>query len=931
MHKQCLFLLISLFSISLSAQSVIPMDSSIRYGKLENGLTYYIRSNKQLENRADFYIAQNVGAILEEDYQNGLAHFLEHMAFNGTKNFPGKGIINYMESIGAQFGTNINAYTSLDETVYMLRSIPVHRAGIVDSALLILHDWSSFISLEAEEIDKERGVILEEWRTGAHANRRMWKESNKQKYPGSQYAKRDIIGDTAIINNFMHETLRDYYKKWYRPDLQALIIVGDISVDTVEMSIKKLFADIPAPVSRAPRPIYSIPNNASPIVSIVTDPEAKVSRLGIEYKHEPLADTFKKTTGYYTKLLINSLLGRMIESRFEEISADPTASFVGGYAEYGAIDRSKDAFQVMVVAKDGQEKQAFNAMLTEVQRLKKHGFLDTELERAKKELLAYYEKLYNERTNTKNANYVQEYIGHFLELEPIPSIEWEYERAPQYFNDSISLLVINQTLQNYITSNNIVVDISGPEKQKAQLPDKSMVLSSLNTIANTEVTPYSETTVNKTLLQKKLKAGSLVSEKAMESLQANELLLSNGIRIITKETTLKNDEILVACFSEGGYSLVKKVTDLPSAFFATNIVENNGLGAFSKIELSKHLAGKIATISPYISTYSEGFSGSSSVKDLETLLQLIHLYFSSPRKDDDAFDALMNKYKTVLINAETDPRKTFSDSINFLSANKHPLAGLITMATLEKVSQKTALNIFKQRFANPADFTFVFVGNIHKDSLLHLATKYLGSLKTSKKKEQWKDHYMRFPKGVQLSDFEKAMQVAKTSIYLQFNGEMAYSLSQKTHMDALADILDLRFTETIREDEGGTYGVRVKGSVSKTPIEEADLSIQFDTDKEKKDRLIDLIYNELETIQTNGPREADLQKVKLNLLKQHQENLEENGWWLKAISLYEKDKINLAADYTDAVNTLSVKSIQEFLKALLIQQNKLEIFMNPKQ
>jgi zinc protease len=925
----CSFLLTS-YAILMS-QELIPMDSPIRYGKLENGLGYYIRYNNKPEQRADFYIAQNVGAILEEDHQNGLAHFLEHMAFNGTKNFPEKTMLNYMETIGAQFGTNINAYTSLDETVYMLRQIPTIRPAIIDSCLLVLHDWSSFISLEDKEIDKERGVIREEWRTGAHANRRMWKEGNKLKYPGSQYAKRDIIGDTAVINNFTYDALRSYYKKWYRPDLQAIVIVGDIDVNQVESTIKRIFADITKPINPAERIVYQIPDNQEPIVSIVTDPEAKATSFGLEYKQTPLSDAFKKTVPSYYKSITNSLISTMLGNRFDEASQKPLCSFISGGAYYGDIARSKDAFQIEVRAKEGQEKKAFSDLLVEAQRVKQFGFTQAEFERAKTEMLASYEKSYNERDKQKSSSFVREYVGHFLHLEAIPGIAWEYETAKKAFQEEITLEKLNKTAQSYIAETNLVVDISAPQKEGVVLPTKEEVLVAISLSAKEKLSPYVEKINNNPLIPKQPKPGKIVKERYNDKLGTTEWLLSNGVKVILKSTKHKDDEVLFSAFSDGGISLVSKIADLPSAYLTDGIIDNNGLGKFSSIDLEKKLAGKIVSVSPNINEYTEGLSGKSSVKDIETLLQLSYLYFTAPRKDNDAFASQMSQFKTSLANAQKDPRLSFRDSISMFTANHHPRVVLMNVKTIEQAKQKTALKIYKQRFANPADFTYVFVGNINLDSIKPLVLAYLGGLKTNANRENWKDNNVRYPQGKKTCDFDREMKISKASVYIVFSGGMPYNLTNNVNLGALADILDIRYTESIREQEGGTYGVRVNTTVVNKPQEQATLSIQFDTDPAKGEKLVKLVYQQLDSIVANGPLDIDLQKVKLNLLKQYKESQEENGWWMGTISKYERDGINLATEYVDEVNKLSKESIKESLKALMIQQNRLEVFMGPKE
>ncbi len=929
--KIIVLLLFAGASVIAYSQQLIPMDTAIRYGKLDNGLTYYIRLNNEPEGRADFYIVQNVGAILEEDHQNGLAHFLEHMAFNGTKNFPDKGIINYIENIGGQFGRNVNAYTSLDETVYMLRNIPSSRQSIIDSCLLVLHDWSSFISLEDKEIDNERGVILEEWRTGAKANRRMWKESNKLKYPDSQYAKRDVIGDTAVINNFSYEALRSYYKKWYRPDLQAIVIVGEVDVDEVEKSIKQIFNDIPKSINPAERIIYTVADNREPIISIVTDLEAEFARIGLEYKKTAANDEYKKTEKHYTDLVRYSLITSMLSARFNENTTKPDASYVGAYANYGQIARLKDAFQAMVVPKEGLEKKAFEDMLVELERMRRYGFTADELSRTKKKVLASLEKAYNERDKTKSASYVREYTGHFLDLEPIPGIKWELEKTRQLFENEITLEELNKKAQALITEENLIVDITAPYKEGVKLPTREELLDMLIKSKTTEVVPYKEDIITEALFDETIKPGTLLEEKSIESLEIDEWKLSNGIKVLFKSTTNKADEIQFSAFSDGGISKVKKTKDLPSAYFATDIVENNGLDDFSAIDLKKMLAGKVVAVSPYISSYSEGMKGYSSIKDFETLLQLVHLYFTEPRKDKEAYASLISQYKTALANVESDPNKSFRDSVNWLSKNKHPRTVLLNTKLIEKVNQHKALKIYKERFKNPADFTFVFVGNINKDSVKSLILNYLGGLKTTNKKEKWVDNGFRYPKGKNDCEFEKEMQVSKTSVYYLLTQAMPYSFENKVHLGALADILDIRYTESIREKEGGTYGVRVSAGLTNQPVEQSSLSIQFDTDATKKDKLISLVFQELDSIVSNGPKEVDLIKVKKNLLKQHEENLEENSWWLSSIRLYEEDAINYVEDFPVVVANLNGKAIQEIAKVLLKDKNVLSVIMKSKE
>ncbi len=931
MKKQLFFALALGFCVSLGAQTAIPMDPAIRYGHLDNGLTYYIRHNTEPAERADFYIVQNVGAILEDDNQNGLAHFLEHMAFNGTQNFPGKAIINYMETIGVKFGANLNAYTSLDETVYLLKNIPTIRQSIVDSTIWVLHDWSGFLSLNGDEIDKERGVIREEWRTRGTADRRMWKESNRLKYPGSQYAKRDVIGDTAIINNFKYDELRAYYHKWYRPDQQALVIVGDVDVDAVEATIKRLFADIPKPVNPAKRIIYDIPDNTEPIVAIVTDPEAKYIIVEVDYKHRPMPDSVKLTTQGYDRDLENMLISSMLGDRFERLLLDKDCPFVQAMGYYGDITRSCDAFQVAAVAKEGKGKETFEALLKEIERMKRYGFTQPEFDRSKVKLLASFEKSYNERDKQKNASLVQEYTRNFLEAEPIPGIAWEYQYAQKALSGNIDLSRVNQTAQSYISPDNVIVSFTAPEKLKSTLPTESEVRSILTASAQQSVAAYTDKKVEKPLLSKKIKAGKVVKEYPYAIDGTTEWELASGIRVLIKPTDFKNDEILFRAVSEGGTSLIDKIDDLPSAMLADEIMASNGVGKLSNLELTQVLAGKIVSLRTNIGTYEESMRGSSSVKDLETLFQLIYLKFTAPRKDNKAFAVFKQSLQTVYANKQTDPNAAFGDTISAVISNHNPRVVSMNLATLEKVMQNKAYKIYKERFANPADFTFVFIGNINPDSIKPLVETYLGGMKTTDKRESWRDNNVRIPAGQLKKDFEQAMQVEKSSVYVLNSGNMIYDWKNKITLSVLSDILDIRYTESIREDEGGSYGVRTNASVTNRPQEQATLTIRFDTDPQKAEKLISIVWKELENIRENGPRSEDLEKVKQNLLKRYKEDQKENAWWRNAILAYERDGFNYSTQYESIVNGITADDIKQILQALMTQNNSIEIKMNPKK
>ncbi len=925
-----LLLLVVTTLVTAQPTQNVPVDPKVRYGKLPNGLTYYIRANKQPKNRAEFYIAQNVGAILENDNQNGLAHFLEHMAFNGTKNYPGKGIINYLESIGVKFGANINAYTSLDETVYNLSDVPTYRETIVDSALLVLHDWSGFISLEGAEIDAERGVIREEWRTGAGSERRMWKEANKQKYPGSQYAKRDVIGDTAVINNFAYKTIRDFYQKWYRPDLQAILIVGDVDVDKVEAKIKTMFADIPSKANAGERPVYEIQNNIEPIISYVKDAEARMTRIELEYKHDVLPAEVKLSVNGYMVGVVNQLISAMMANRFEEITQQANAPFVAGFAGYGDIVKSKDAFQMIAVPNEGRELEGLKALLLEAEKVKRFGFTNSELERAKTDLLKQIETAYNDRENQKNNSLVREYVRHFLSNEVIPGIEWEYQTL-QMVLPKLNVVNVNQMAKQYVTDENLIVSFMSPDKAAVKIPSKDEVLAAIAESKTIKLEAKTEENLNKPLIEKAPAAGKIKKIVKNEAYGTTEWTLSNGVKVILKPTKYKKDEILMSAFSEGGTSKVKDNADIYTATLASGIVANNGLATYSSIELGKMLTGKIANVNPNIATYEEGFTGNSSVKDFESMLQLVYLYFTAPRKDDNAYSAMMNMYKASLVNAATDPRRSFSDSVSVMLTNHHPRTVLMNLAALDKINQDKALEIFKQRFAVPADFTFVFVGNVDPENadFQKAVATYLGGLKSKKGGEKFTDLKIRKPKGKVNNTFAREMKVNKASNFILYSGSMPYSVQNRVIMSAIGSVLNMRYLESIREKEGGSYGVSVRGNLSNTPVNEASLMMQFDTDPEKQVKLLSIIHSEVDQIVKNGPRADDLQKTKENMLKKYTEDIENNNWWQASVVRYYQDKIDMLKDYKASVEALTPELIQKSLKSLVDQGNVLEVVMKP--
>ena len=931
--KKLLLSITLLCAAMVSAQEApekLPMDPEVRYGRLDNGLTYYIRHNEQPKQRAEFHIAQAVGAILEEDNQNGLAHFLEHMAFNGTQHFPGKGIINYFESVGVNFGGNINAYTSIDETVYRLSDVPTYREGIVDSALLVMHDWSCGLLLLDEEIDAERGVILEEWRTGRTAQRRMWKEMRALMYPGTQYAKRDVIGDTAVINNFEYRALRDYYHKWYGPDNQAIIVVGDINVDTIEAKIKALWADVPRRANYGERPIYTVNHNDKPLVAIVTDPEAQGTRITLEYKFDQLPEALQQTAQEYTLNMVRGLACDMFNNRMSDLSHDPNASFSGAGCYYGEVAKKMDAFMAVIIPKEGRETEAYNDLVYQLEKMHRYGFTNAELERVKNDKMTAMETYFNERNTRKNITLARECIRHFENGETMPGAQWEYEMT-QAFLPLIPLEKVNQLAQSLIHANPTIA-ISAPEKEGVHIPSPEAIVATIAAQGELAIEAPQEEKIDTELVKKAPHKGKIKSTKQNEELGYTEWTLNNGIKVVIKPTTFKADEILMQGFSKGGMTQVK-TEDLPSAKLATTIVGMSGIGTFTMPQLEKALAGKTVSVSPEIAENMERMNGSSTVKDLETMLQLTYLYFTAPRRDEEAYQTTMNLLHNQLVNRDKNPKAIFSDSVQMMASNHSDRTPIVNLQLMEKVSLDKALEIYKERFANPGDFTFVFVGNIDPSDakVQELICQWLGGLKTKKTHEEVIDHRVRVTPGMQKNYFTRKMETTTASNRIQYTSyDMPYSLANDLNMEMIGRILSTRYLESIREREGGSYGVATYGDMSILPVPRASLIMQFDTDPKKQERLMEIIHEEVQTIIKDGPLATDLQKEKESMLKDYQEDLENNKYWRSALYLYYMYGINNIRDYKPAVEAITAQTVQQTLKQLVSAGNVFEVVMFPE-
>lgn len=930
MRKIFILLLLAVTTLALAQQNPpLPLDPNVRTGKLENGLTYYIRQNKQPENRADFYIAQKVGSMQEEDNQAGLAHFLEHMAFNGTRNFPGKSMLNYLQDNGIKFGTNINAYTSFDETVYYISDIPTTNLNLMDSALLVLHDWSNAIALEEEELESERGVIREEWRTRGGAQQRLWDQLLPKMYPGSKYANRMPIGSIDVINNFKPEEIRAYYHKWYRPDLQGIIVVGDFDPDRMEQKVKALFSPILLEKERAEREWYPVPDNKEPLVATATDKEARSTQLMLFYKHDPLPEELKNTQmGYVSNYLLHAA-SSMMNQRFQEITQKPDAPFTMAYASDGDyfVAKTKDAWTVVAQSAEDKIDAALAAMIRETERVKKYGFTASEYEVARTNILKNLENAYNNRDKQRNSSYSQEYVRAFTDGEPIPGIAFEYQFM-QSFAPTIPVEAINQTLQQLITDENIVIAVTGPEKEGLVYPSEEELLAVLGNVRSEEIEAYAEQVINEPLITTPPVPGKIVKEEQHEAMDATVWTLQNGMKVILKETDFKDDEIIMTASSRGGYSQYAMQDPINSRLMS-NVMTLGGVGNFSATDLPKVLAGKTASARPSISLTTQDINGSSSIRDFETLLQLVYLYFTAPRKDADAFKSFIQRMETQLKNQEAEPMVAFSDSITAAIYGENPLTSRIKLTDLAQVDYDRIMEMYKQQFRNPGSFTFTFVGNVDAEKVRPVVEQYLASLPGEAVKDEFIRVPMAFNPGKVENIFTREMQNPKASVFNAITGTLERNMMNQILMSMFDQILDIVYTEKVREEEGGTYGVSSSGAISRYPEGQTVLQIMFDTDPEKREHLNGIILRELNEIATNGPRESDFIKVKEYMNKSYAENQKENRYWVNVLDQLYFYGEDMHTGYIEAVNAMTAKDIQLFSAELLSQGNLKTIIMIP--
>ncbi|QQL49554.1 M16 family metallopeptidase [Mucilaginibacter ginkgonis] len=850
----------------------IPVDPAVIIGNLPNGLTYYIRKNVQPKNRAELYLVNKAGSVLENDAQQGLAHFTEHMAFNGTRDFPKNQLVDYLQKSGVKFGADLNAYTSFDETVYQL-PLPTDSAKVFAKGFSILANWAGYVSFDTDQINSERGVVLEEERLrGKNAQQRLQQQWLPVVLNNSRYAQRLPIGKVDILNNFKPETIKSFYHDWYRPDLQAVVAVGDFDPKQVEQLIKQNFSALKNPAKEKLRTKYNVPFRAGTKVKIATDKEFPYTMAQIFIKHAKVEDNTE--TGYLRDIKV-ALFNAMLNNRLSELTQKADPPYLFGQVNYGGFLGGQDALTEFAVAKSADKlKTAIDAVLDETERAREFGFTETELARAKESTMTAMENQWRERDKTPSVSFVGEYQRNFLQKEPIPGINWEYNFYKQHLA-GIKLADINSLAGKFISDQNRDVIIMAADKDKDKLPAEATVLSWVN--SRNKVTAYVDNVSNKPLIEKLPAPGKVASESKDAAVGTTMLTLGNGVKVILKPTDFKNNEILIRGFSFGGTSLAPDA-DFVSDNFADGVIASSGVGQLTQIQLSKMLAGKNVSITPFINETTEGIAGSTSPKDLETALQLVYLYFTQPRKDADVWQSNVEQYRSVLQNRSLDPQSVFSDTVTAVLSN-HSFRRMTTTANqLDKVSLDKAYNFYKERFADAGDFTFTFVGNFDPEKIKPLLEQYLGSLPADAKHQSYKDLGIRTPMGKFTKSVYKGIG-DKSVVDLVWTGNYDYNEANNLQLDALEEVVNIKLIERLREKESGVYSPRIQASYSKIPVGRYNITISFSCAPANVDKLINAAMEEIAKIKQNGPEKVDIEKFAAEEKRSTEVQLKENNFW----------------------------------------------------
>ncbi len=923
-----------LFSQLVFAQSKpedkLPIDPNVKIGKLANGLTYYIRKNSKPEKKVELRLVVNTGSVLEDADQQGLAHFTEHMAFNGTKNFKKNELVDFLQTIGVEFGADLNAYTSFDETVYIL-PIPTEKPENVEKGFLVLEDWASTLAFENDEIDKERGVVLEEMRLGKGAQDRMNKIILPKLLAGSNYANRLPIGKEDILKNFKYDVIKKFYRDWYRPDLMAVVVVGDVDVAETEKMIKNHFEKLKNPAKPRPRVSGPIPPRKITEGIVVTDKEATNSVLQIYYSTKVSKD--EVTVGDYRHSIVKIIFQSMLGQRMQELTQTANPPFVFGGSNLGGFLRGHETFSSFALIGKGGVEPAINALIQENERARKFGFTASELERTKKNLVKNMERAYSEREKTESTNYASEYIRNFLAKEPIPGIENEFAYYKQYM-DGITLEEINKYTASAIpTSEHKLIAITAPEKTDFELPSKEKLVAIAESASKVDIKAYEEKAVAASLIAEPVVAGRIIFQKENKEAGYSELTLGNGVKVILKATDFKNDQVVMSAFRFGGQSLYDP-KDRYSAEYAATVINQMGVGEFSPTDLQKVLAGKSANVTPRISATAEGLSGSCSSTDVEAMMQLVHLYFTKPRKDDELFASFVNKQQAMYQNMMSEPRMVFQDTLLRTLYKGNPRGPHVpNAADFGKIDEQRALEIYKERFANANGFTFVIVGAFELDKIKPLIATYIASLPANKGvTSSFKDIGLRPVRGVVKKEVRKGAE-QKSFIAMQFTGETKYSEDENLKLQALIEVLNIKLIETLREELSGIYGGGMYASMNKFPYENYSIGVSLPCGPENVDKLITATMEELNKVKTKGPLEADLNKVKETWKKQHQESMKDNTYWMRQLQQSVEYGTNVADvfNYDKKVDALTTADLKAAANKYLDMKNYVQVVLYPEK
>jgi zinc protease len=905
---------------------VLPIDQSVIIGKLPNGLTYYIRANAEPKSRAELYLVNKVGSVLENDDQQGLAHFTEHMAFNGTRDFPKNQMVDYLQKAGVKFGADLNAYTSFNETVYEL-PLPTDTVAVFEKGFTILANWAGYVSFDPAEIDKERGVVLEEERLrGKNAQERIQQQTLPVLLNNSRYALRLPIGKEDILKNFKPETIKAFYQDWYRPDLQAVIAVGDFDPKRVEALIKQNFSALKNPAAEKPRTKYTVPATPGTAVKIVTDPEYPYTLAQIIVKHPA---TVTKTTGDYMQQVKVQLFNQMLNARLNELLQKPNPPFLYGRTSYGNFIGDQDAYTSLVVAKPGELEKAVKAVVAESERARKFGFTLTELERAKQDALVGIGNAYRERDKTPSARFVREYQSHFLTGDAIPGIDFEYNF---YISNiyKVSIADMNAMAGKFISDQNRVVVLQGPEKDKASLPDEKTLLNWIAT-GGQNVTAYVDNVSSDPLLAQIPEGSKVAKQDTDEAVGTTNITLGNGVKVILKPTEYRNDQILINGFAFGGTSLASD-DEFTSANLASPIIAGSGIAQFNQGMLDKKMAGKNVNISPYISEFSQGISGNTSPADFETAMQLIYLYFTQPRKDQDIWDANMEQTRAVLSNRGLDPGSVYQDTVSAVLSN-YNFRGMVTsIPRLNAATLDKAYNFYKKRFADASNFTFTFVGNFTVDAIKPYLEHYLGGLPSTNSKETFKDMKIQPAAGIISKTVNKGVG-DKSTVQLVFSGDYDYNETNNIQVDALEEVLNIKLIERLREQESGVYAPGVRANYRKLPGGRYTFTISFGCAPENVDKLIAATMEEIGKIKQNGALPADIQKFVAEEARSTQQQLKQNVFWAGylASTTQNGEKADRILSHVSNLEQITPQSTKDAANKYLSGKNLIKLILMPEK